>query len=174
MMDFPGNTSVKTAASAITVSELNRLARHLLESGLAKLWVEGEVSNVARPASGLPQEASHWGPPGLNYSLPQFIGRPLVSSASACRVVVRKGVASNGPARHPPTARCTSLPRSHESQEPPQERRVAMKVKTHIKAGPRHLRSKPNPARPSRRAEASAARSLSSQGRAPSSARGWA
>jgi len=34
------------------VSELNRLARQLLEKGIARVWVEGEVSNLARPASG--------------------------------------------------------------------------------------------------------------------------
>ena len=37
---------------AITVSELNRRARALLEQGIARLWVEGEISNMARPASG--------------------------------------------------------------------------------------------------------------------------
>jgi exodeoxyribonuclease VII large subunit len=38
--------------SAISVSELNRQVKALLEQGLAKLWVEGEISNLARPASG--------------------------------------------------------------------------------------------------------------------------
>jgi len=38
--------------AAISVSELNRQARQLLEQGIAKVWVEGEVSNLARPASG--------------------------------------------------------------------------------------------------------------------------
>ena len=37
---------------ALTVSELNRQARQLLEQGIARVWVEGEVSNLARPASG--------------------------------------------------------------------------------------------------------------------------
>jgi exodeoxyribonuclease VII large subunit len=37
-----------------TVSRLNREARMLLEHGFATLWVEAELSNVARPASG------HW------------------------------------------------------------------------------------------------------------------
>ena len=37
-----------------TVSGLNREARELLESGLGKVWVEGELSNLSRPASG------HW------------------------------------------------------------------------------------------------------------------
>ena len=37
---------------SITVSELNRRARALLEQGIARLWVEGEISNMARPASG--------------------------------------------------------------------------------------------------------------------------
>ena len=37
---------------AITVSQLNRKAKTLLEQGIAKLWVEGEISNLSRPASG--------------------------------------------------------------------------------------------------------------------------
>jgi exodeoxyribonuclease VII large subunit len=37
-----------------TVSRLNREARLLLETGLPALWLEGELSNFARPASG------HW------------------------------------------------------------------------------------------------------------------
>lgn len=35
-----------------TVSRLNREARLRLESGFASVWVEGELSNLARPASG--------------------------------------------------------------------------------------------------------------------------
>ena len=35
-----------------SVSRLNETARHLLESELGNVWVEGEVSNLARPASG--------------------------------------------------------------------------------------------------------------------------
>ncbi len=38
----------------LTVSELNRMARRALESQLPLLWVEGEVSNLIRAASG------HW------------------------------------------------------------------------------------------------------------------
>ena len=38
--------------SAITVSQLNRQAKTLLEQGLGRIWVEGELSNIARPASG--------------------------------------------------------------------------------------------------------------------------
>jgi exodeoxyribonuclease VII large subunit len=37
-----------------TVSRLNREARSLLERGFGSLWLEGEVSNLSRPASG------HW------------------------------------------------------------------------------------------------------------------
>ena len=37
---------------AISVSQLNRRAKTLLEQGIARLWVEGEISNLARPASG--------------------------------------------------------------------------------------------------------------------------
>lgn len=36
----------------LTVSRLNREVRELLESGLPAVWVEGEISNLARPASG--------------------------------------------------------------------------------------------------------------------------
>lgn len=35
-----------------SVSALNAYARQLLESGLGQIWVEGEISNLARPASG--------------------------------------------------------------------------------------------------------------------------
>lgn len=38
--------------AAIPVSQLNRRVKQLLEKGLARLWVEGEISNIARPASG--------------------------------------------------------------------------------------------------------------------------
>ncbi len=37
-----------------SVSQLNRSVRHLLETQLPMLWVEGEISNFARPGSG------HW------------------------------------------------------------------------------------------------------------------
>jgi len=42
----------RVADSALTVSELNRQVRLLLERDLARLWVQGEISNLARPASG--------------------------------------------------------------------------------------------------------------------------
>ncbi len=38
--------------NALSVSELNRQARLMLERGFGDCWVEGEVSGVARPASG--------------------------------------------------------------------------------------------------------------------------
>jgi exodeoxyribonuclease VII large subunit len=38
----------------LSVTELNRSVRQLLESNLPTLWVEGEISNLARPSSG------HW------------------------------------------------------------------------------------------------------------------
>ncbi|MGB5721922.1 MAG: exodeoxyribonuclease VII large subunit, partial [Woeseiaceae bacterium] len=40
------------AEAAISVSQLNRRVRTLLERGIAQLWVEGEISNLSRPASG--------------------------------------------------------------------------------------------------------------------------
>jgi exodeoxyribonuclease VII large subunit len=42
------------AAPVITVSQLNREAARLLQNGLGRLWVGGELSNVTRAASG------HW------------------------------------------------------------------------------------------------------------------
>ena len=45
------NAGMPTEA-AISVSQLNRKARTLLEQGIARLWVEGEISNMSRPASG--------------------------------------------------------------------------------------------------------------------------
>ncbi len=36
----------------LTVSQLNRESRFLLEKHLSTLWVEGEISNLSRPASG--------------------------------------------------------------------------------------------------------------------------
>lgn len=40
--------------SVLTVSQLNRLARQLLEDCFPMIWVEGEISNLSRPGSG------HW------------------------------------------------------------------------------------------------------------------
>ena len=40
------------AEAAISVSQLNRRVKTLLEQGIARLWVEGEISNLSRPASG--------------------------------------------------------------------------------------------------------------------------
>ena len=36
----------------MTVSQLNQRAKKMLDEGFAKLWVEGEISNLSRPASG--------------------------------------------------------------------------------------------------------------------------
>src|SRR6187200_116383 len=38
----------------LSISQLNAQARVLLERGLGSVWLEGEVSNLSRPASG------HW------------------------------------------------------------------------------------------------------------------
>lgn len=35
-----------------SVSRLNQTARKILEQGLARIWIEGELSNLARPSSG--------------------------------------------------------------------------------------------------------------------------
>ncbi len=54
-MDLITDDSRSSASlPVLTVSELNRMARRALESQLPLLWVEGEVSNFTRAASG------HW------------------------------------------------------------------------------------------------------------------
>ena len=55
MVDFSGKTpAIKPAdgKQVLSVSQLNRMTRQLLEQDLPLLWVEGEISNLARPASG--------------------------------------------------------------------------------------------------------------------------
>jgi exodeoxyribonuclease VII large subunit len=51
-MENLGPANAAAGMSAITVSQLNRQAKSMLEQGLGRLWVEGEISNIARPASG--------------------------------------------------------------------------------------------------------------------------
>ncbi len=55
-MAFPETPSQETLRStrALSASELNRQARHLLESSFMQVWVEGELSGFSRPSSG------HW------------------------------------------------------------------------------------------------------------------
>jgi exodeoxyribonuclease VII large subunit len=52
--DPPPPAPVRTERDVYTVSRLNKEVRLLLESGLPVLWLEGELSNFAAPASG------HW------------------------------------------------------------------------------------------------------------------
>ena len=60
MMPSMSSMTVETGGKLLperdifTVSRLNREARSLLERGFGSLWLEGEVSNLSRPASG------HW------------------------------------------------------------------------------------------------------------------
>lgn len=42
----------RPSPQAISVSDLNRQARQMLERGFGDCWVEGEISGLARPASG--------------------------------------------------------------------------------------------------------------------------
>ena len=50
---MPQNRSTSRSDTDVyTVSRLNREARQMLETGLARLWIAGEISNLAQPASG--------------------------------------------------------------------------------------------------------------------------
>jgi len=50
---MPGALSLlQTFRDVYTVTRLNREARTILEGSFPPLWVEGEISNLARPASG--------------------------------------------------------------------------------------------------------------------------
>ena len=40
------------ASEVLTPSQLNTLARDLLEGTFPSIWVEGELGNVSRPSSG--------------------------------------------------------------------------------------------------------------------------
>jgi len=54
-MKAPAPTSSgATPTDVLSVSQLNRLARSLLEECFVGVWVEGEISNLSRPSSG------HW------------------------------------------------------------------------------------------------------------------
>ncbi|WP_461536175.1 exodeoxyribonuclease VII large subunit [Spongorhabdus nitratireducens] len=50
----PKQEHTGTPRNILSVSELNSQARRLLEVTFSSIWVEGEISNLARPASG------HW------------------------------------------------------------------------------------------------------------------
>ena len=45
-------STTDTPRQVYTPTTLNRLVRDLLEDVLPLVWIEGELSNVARPASG--------------------------------------------------------------------------------------------------------------------------
>lgn len=47
-----GDTAPQEDVHVFTVSELNRTVRDVLEGALGAIWIEGELSNLARPASG--------------------------------------------------------------------------------------------------------------------------
>jgi len=49
--DVTGNQDIG-AGEILSPTRLNRLARELIEARFASIWVEGELSNVARPSSG--------------------------------------------------------------------------------------------------------------------------
>ncbi|MEN8802663.1 MAG: exodeoxyribonuclease VII large subunit [Thiogranum sp.] len=49
---MPEVSNVSLQRDVYSVSRLNRESRGLLESGFPRLWVEGEISNLARPVSG--------------------------------------------------------------------------------------------------------------------------
>src|SRR5690349_21746681 len=52
-MDAPATAPLfPETRDVYTVSRLNREARVLLEGGFPPLWIEGEISNLARPSSG--------------------------------------------------------------------------------------------------------------------------
>lgn len=51
-MEITEQTSTPAFRNIYSVSRLNREVRSLLESGFPLLWIEAEISNLARPASG--------------------------------------------------------------------------------------------------------------------------
>ena len=49
---MPTDTTRDSQREIYSVWQLNRAVRELLETGFARIWVEGEISNLARPPSG--------------------------------------------------------------------------------------------------------------------------
>ncbi len=49
---MPTDTTQGSQREIYSVWQLNRAVRELLETGFARIWVEGEISNLARPPSG--------------------------------------------------------------------------------------------------------------------------
>ena len=54
MSNSISTTAPQRPDAALSVSQLNRLARQLLEDCFPLIWVEGEISNLSKPSSG------HW------------------------------------------------------------------------------------------------------------------
>jgi len=50
----PTDVSADNSRRVLSVTQLNNIAKQLLEDHLPLMWVEGEISNLARPSSG------HW------------------------------------------------------------------------------------------------------------------
>jgi len=48
------SSSSQESRKVLSVSQLNSTVRRMFESELPPLWIEGEISNIAMPASG------HW------------------------------------------------------------------------------------------------------------------
>ena len=48
------NSSAQKKRDTLTISQLNRQAKRLLEGNFPSAWIEGEISNLSRPSSG------HW------------------------------------------------------------------------------------------------------------------
>ncbi len=51
-MKMNNNINTANLTSVISVSELNKNSKHLLETHIGLIWISGEISNLARPASG--------------------------------------------------------------------------------------------------------------------------
>ncbi|HMC83057.1 MAG TPA: exodeoxyribonuclease VII large subunit, partial [Candidatus Polarisedimenticolia bacterium] len=52
IVDAPRNRPAEEGRKIYTVSEINALARDLLESSFFDVWIQGEVSNLRAPGSG--------------------------------------------------------------------------------------------------------------------------
>ena len=56
MVKFPDTTEASTqseqSSSILTVTQLNRLVRNVLEDGFSGIWVSGEISDLSQPSSG--------------------------------------------------------------------------------------------------------------------------
>ena len=112
----------------VTVSELNLRSRDLLEQALPGVWVEGEISNLAAPASG------HWYFT-LKDESAQIRWRDVPQPQRKAPTQTRKRPANSGPRRRKPLCRAWRLPADRRASRRCWRRSPAARVRSDSRPG---------------------------------------